>query len=250
MRNAFRRTLGSIVCTGTHSGVQAQERRTRKTDGIPFRQRTTPVEAATSNGPKETIPAGSPRPQDRRTRRQKQHQPSHALGRVWPSQVQHSPGSQLTNGDFLSCYPSAVWLHQPHSRRGECDGPFIASRPKCHRGTEDFAWLHPEALAERTNKERLPKHSGLNSTHGDAFWRLDAAEEDKEDRRDPFSAADDFCGGSHQQRPKGDNTGGISVTPGSEDQEAETAPARLRSVKSVAFTGTDPERTVLPSKRD
>ncbi|KAJ1109051.1 hypothetical protein NDU88_006420 [Pleurodeles waltl] len=74
-------------------------------------------------------------------------------------------------------------------------------------------------------------------THRDAFWCPGAAEEDEEDRRDPFSAADDSYGDSHQQQPKGDDTGGISVTPGSEDQEAETAPARPRSRKSVAFTG-------------
>ncbi|KAJ1109050.1 hypothetical protein NDU88_006419 [Pleurodeles waltl] len=97
---------------------------------------------------------------------------------------------------------------------------FTASSPQCPRGTEDSAWLHPEALAERTNDERLPEHSGLHSTQGDAFWHPGAAEEDEEDRRDPFSAADDSCVDSHQQWPKGDNTGGISATAGSEDQEA------------------------------
>ncbi|KAJ1090455.1 hypothetical protein NDU88_003587 [Pleurodeles waltl] len=118
------------------------------------------------------------------------------------------------------------------------------------RGTEDSAWLHLEALAEQTKEEHLPEHSGLHSTHGDAFWRPGVAEEDKEDRWDPFSAADDSCGCSHQQRPKGDDTWGISATPGSEDQEVETAPARPCSGKSVAFAGTVPQRTVLPSKRD
>ncbi|KAJ1096158.1 hypothetical protein NDU88_001302 [Pleurodeles waltl] len=69
-----------------------------------------------------------------------------------------------------------------------CCGPFTATHPQCPRGTEDSAWLHPEAPAERTNKERLQEHSGLHSMHGDAFWRPGAAEEDKEDRRDPFLA--------------------------------------------------------------
>ncbi|KAJ1109052.1 hypothetical protein NDU88_006421 [Pleurodeles waltl] len=139
---------------------------------------------------------------------------------------------------------------EPQSRGGECDGPFTASRPECPRGTEDSAWLHPEALVERTNEECLPEHSGLHGTQRDAFWCPGEAEEDEEDRRDPFSAADDSYGDSHQQQPKGDDTVGISVTPGSEDQEAETAPVRPRSRKSVAFTGTVSERTVLPSKKD
>ncbi|KAJ1214494.1 hypothetical protein NDU88_002112 [Pleurodeles waltl] len=224
MRNAFWSTLGSIVCTGMHYGIRAQQRRTRKTDRTHFQQQTTPVDAAISSSPKETILAESLRPQDRRTRRQRQHQCGHALGRAWPS--------------------------EPHSRGGECDGPITASRPRCPRGTDDSAWLHPEALAEQTNEERLPEHSGLHSMHGDAFWGPGAAEEDEEDQRNPFSPADDSCGCSHQQRPKGDDTGGISVTPGSEDQEVETAPVRPRSGNSVAFAGTVPQRTVLPSKRD
>ncbi|KAJ1150632.1 hypothetical protein NDU88_003422 [Pleurodeles waltl] len=127
------------------------------------------------------------------------------------------------NGSFMVL----MGLGKEDLASGGFDELFTASRPQCPRGTEDSAWLH----SERTNEERLPEHSGLHSTHRDTFWRPGAAEEDEEDRRDPLSAVDDSCGCSHQQRTKGDDTGGIAVTPESEDQEAETAPARPCSGK-------------------
>ncbi|KAJ1099215.1 hypothetical protein NDU88_004319 [Pleurodeles waltl] len=77
IRDNFRSTLGSIVQAGTLSGIRARrkrrtalmQRRMTTTGGIPFGQQTTPADAATRSGPRETTQAGSSRPQDRRARK-------------------------------------------------------------------------------------------------------------------------------------------------------------------------------------
>ncbi|KAJ1084825.1 hypothetical protein NDU88_004971 [Pleurodeles waltl] len=89
IRDNFQSALGSIVQVGTHSGVRARrkrrkapkQKRTKTTGGNPSGNRTTSVDAATRSGLRETTPAGSPRPQDQRTRRRRNQQSGHALGK-------------------------------------------------------------------------------------------------------------------------------------------------------------------------
>ncbi|KAJ1163506.1 hypothetical protein NDU88_003964 [Pleurodeles waltl] len=113
------------------------------------------------------------------------------------------------------------------SSGGEYDELITALRPQCPRGTEDSEWLYPEALADLANQGQLPEHSGIHSASRDAFWspgkteaeESSEAEENEDERWNPFWTADYSCGCSHLKRPTGDNAGRIFTTPGSEDQE-------------------------------
>ncbi|XP_069078298.1 uncharacterized protein [Pleurodeles waltl] len=80
---------------------------------------------------------------------------SHASGEAWHTQIRHSPGSLMTNADYLSRYLDSERLYQPHAMGSVCDGPARCG-PSVNTTCAGTAESNPALKDEAANPRELP----------------------------------------------------------------------------------------------
>ncbi|KAJ1089759.1 hypothetical protein NDU88_002904 [Pleurodeles waltl] len=81
-------------------------------------------------------------------------------------QVNHSPGSLLSSDDFLSRYPTDLWLQQPLTVVSQCDRALVAGEmgvdSEYPAGTLESAgpYFQPDIMAEEGGGVQTPEGKG------------------------------------------------------------------------------------------
>ncbi|KAJ1154376.1 hypothetical protein NDU88_007128 [Pleurodeles waltl] len=105
-------------------------------------------------------PGAQPEEGDWEERRSEQT--CHALGRAWPSQVQHFPGSLLLNVDYLSRYPPRQKYHVGTLKSVHTDPEVLGAAPTALQRKDAEAGRVFKPLREEQGKKRfLPEEKLL-----------------------------------------------------------------------------------------